>query len=154
MLDKGVTPISINNPKDLSNYLMDHVCDDDRLFLEEIANYCFAREAAAVFLFIRFRSGNKGCDAFAAVYNKEDTYDKVCESFEDVIKNKNVYQSKNTSKNRNTYQSQSFFLGPQLIESKKDLLNEETWKVIMNKAKYKYWSEDCALLVFHKKEYR
>ena len=133
MLGRGLTAVPI---EELHDYLTEHLCDSDRLIIEKIVNCCIARKASAVFLFIRFIAGNIKCEAFMPIYNKEKLLEEYSGSYK-----KNI--------------GQSIFLGAKLMRTKKELEDKEAWRAIFNRAvRVGGWSEECSMLVFHKKGYK
>jgi hypothetical protein len=133
MLDKGLTVIPTDN---LQDFLTERLCNSDRLKIERIVNRCLANKASAVFIFIRYRSGNINCDAFMPIFHKEELYEKNNKNFKKSI-------------------GQCINLGAKVMKTKNELNDKEAWRAIINRAiRVGGWSEDCAMLVFHKKEFK
>jgi len=128
MLEKGkLTRISKD---DLDFYLRGLLCDLDRLSLENVANYCFDRSAAAVFEFVNVVNGNHRCIAYMSVFDDEKSLKQNIGKFDHI--------------------EQSMFLGSFAVENIDELEDKELLAVIKERASsLAFWKEekDCAILV-------
>ena len=128
MLEKGILVRISRDELDL--YLRGLLCDSDRLSLENIANYCFDRKAAAVFEFVNVMNGNHRCIGYMSVFDDEKLWKQNIGSFDSI--------------------GQSMFLGSFAVENIDELEDKELLSAIKERASHlAFWKEekDCAILV-------
>jgi hypothetical protein len=128
MLEKGKL-VRISRDE-LDIYLQGLLCDVDRLSLENVANYCFSRDAAAVFEFVNLMNGNHRCIGYMAVFDDEKLLKQNIGSFDHI--------------------EQSMYLGSFAVEDIDELEDKELLSAIKKRAFHlAFWEEekDCAILV-------
>jgi len=125
MLEKGVVWIEKDK---FDIYLKERICDEDRLSLERIVEYCFKYKASIAFLFIDCKNGNYSCPGYMPIFDNEDTLEQNNDFFESI--------------------EQSIFLGAFFINNASELEDEELLSVMKKRAsRLGFWHEDYAILV-------
>jgi hypothetical protein len=128
MLEKGKL-VGISR-EELDFYLRGLLCDSDRLSLENIADYCFDRKAAAVFEFVNVVNGNHRCIAYMSVFDDKKLLKQNIDSFDSI--------------------EQSMYLGSFAVENIDKLEDTELLSAVKKRAFHlAFWEEekDCAILV-------
>ena len=127
MLEKG-TIIWIQRDN-LDFYLQERICDDDRLSLMRIVDFCFDNKAAAVALFINCRNGNHNCAGYMPIFDKKTLFNKFSKNFKDI--------------------EDSIYLGAFLVDDIDQIEDKEIIYVMKERAvRMSFWHEDFSILIF------